>query len=121
MFAFFIIIVLLLFKIITNECDRENPIKLSNNSCTFQYCEKDKYNSGECIIDNEIIKTQFPNDIIFVGTKTLRYLNFIKFSNGDMLFQTSAYPTSRKRIFYGLKKNGRGFFTEENTSKETNF
>ena len=104
-----------------NECNRDNPIKLKNGNCTFEYCEEEKYNSGECVIDNKIIKTQFPNNIIFVGTETLRYLNFITFSNEDMLFQTSAYPESNKRIFYGLKKNGRGYFKHEINLKETPF
>ena len=120
-FSFSIIIFLYLFNKILNECDRENPIKFINGSCSFPYCEKNEYNSGECMIDNKIIRTQFPNNIIFVGTKSLRYLNFITFSNGDMLFQTSSYPGNNMRIFYGLKKNGRGYFIEENTTNETPF
>ena len=72
-------------------------------------------------INNSIIKTQFPNDIIIIGEESQRYLNFVTFSNGDMLFQTSAYPCNNKRKFYGLKSNGRGYFKIEGSNKETPF
>ena len=42
--------------------------------------------------------------MILVGIQTLRYTNFITFSNVDMLFHISPFPNKEDRIFYGLKK-----------------
>ena len=61
---------------------------------------------------------QFPNDIIIIGEKNQTYVNFITFSNGDLLFQTSF---NNKRKFYGLKSNGRGYFINETSNIETPF
>ena len=60
------------------------------------------------------------NNIILVGELTFRYLNFMTFSNEDMIFETTSYPRNNKRIFYGLKKNGRYYFKNSN-SEETPF
>ena len=108
-----------LFIIITlDECQLDKPI-LSNGECSSQCQNKEYYKSGECSINNTIIKTQFPNDIISIGEETFRYLNFITLSNGEMIFQTFSYPENNRRIFYGLKNNGRGYF--KNSNKETPF
>ena len=99
-----------LFKIIMNECERDTPIRLSNDTCVLQYCSKEEYDSGECTLNNTLIKTQFPNKIIIIGEEKFRYINFLTLSNGDMIIETSPYPANNKRIFYGLKSNGRYFF-----------
>ena len=58
----------------------------------------------------------YPNltSIIKVEEENFRYTRFSSNSNGDMFFDTSQYPGSdpsfKKRIFVGLKKNGRFFF-----------
>ena len=54
-------------------------------------------------------------NIINIGKKNFRYVNFATYSNGDMVFLTSSYnyysnPYKKERIFYGLKKNGRPLF-----------
>ena len=95
-FSINIILFFLLFHFILNECDRKTPIKLNDDSCVMKYCTKEEYESDECILDNPIIKTQYPNNIINVGQVSFRYLNFIKFSNGDMIFGTSSYPANNK-------------------------
>ena len=41
------------------------------------------------------------------------YLSFANYSNGDMIFSSTANPENQKRIFYGFKKNGRPFFQNE--------
>ena len=116
-----IIFFFLLFQTALNECERENPIKLDNDSCVMKYCIKDEYKSEECILDNPIIKVQFPNNLIILGDFSFRYLNFLKFSNGDMIFETSAFPSKNKRIFYGLKNNGRYYFKKNDSNEETPF
>ena len=93
-----------LFKIIICECERETPIRLSNGTCVLKYCTKEEYDSGECTLNNTIIKAQFPNKIIIIGEEKFRYINFVTLSNGDMIIETSAYPANNKSIFFGLKK-----------------
>ena len=115
-----IIYFLLLFHFILNECDRDTPIRLKNGSCVMKYCTNDEYESKECILDNQIIKTQFLNNLMNLGEMSFRYFNFIQFSNGDLILETSSFPPNNKRIFFGLKNNGRFYFKNE-TNEETPF
>ena len=115
-------IILILFKIIKimpNECNKDIPFRLLNNTCTSQ-CSEDQIKIGECYLDNQIIKAQWLNNIIMLKDieNGLKYLNFMIYSNGDMIFETSPYPCSSIRVFYGLKKNGRYYFRNE-VNKET--
>ena len=55
------------------------------------------------------------NKIIRIGDHNFRYIHFSYFSNGDMIIDTSAYPISQERRFFGLKTNGRFFFDNEET------
>ena len=80
-----------LFHIILSECDIENPILLPNRTCVSQYCSKEDFIANNCTIDNKIIKVQWMNNIIMVGETYFRYQNLIKFSNGDLIFETSPY------------------------------
>ena len=98
------------------ECPREAPIFISNN-CSIQYCDKNKFSTEECIIKNEIVKTQWLNNIIIIGDLYFRYINFGIYSNGDMVIGTTVYPGNTTRKFYGIKNNGRPLFTAD--SKET--
>ena len=93
-----IIVILQLSNIILEECPKHSPF-LKNGECTNE-CDGAIYNSNECQISNSIIKTQYPNDIILVGLKTLRYTNFITFSNGDILFHTTSYPVNNIFHFF---------------------
>ena len=107
---------LLLFSIIKpslSECSRDEPI-LKNGSCKLDYCPETDFISKKCIINNPIIKTQWLNKIITIGDKFYRYINFGTFSNGDMIIETNSYPANKKRMFYGLKQNGRPLFTKNN-------
>ena len=110
-----------LFKIILNECDRNTPIKLSNDECILKYCTKEEYDLEECTINNTIIKTQFPNKIIIIGEESFKYINFFTLSNGDMIIETSPYPRANKRIFFGLKTNGRYYFNKTSSNEESPF
>ena len=112
-----ITIFFVIMKTIYNECSRDAPIRLTNNNeCTSTF-SNELYNSGGCIIDNQIIKKQWLNNIILIKESGLKYINFHFFQNGDMIFETSAYPCNRDRIFFGLKKNGRYYFKNENNEE----
>ena len=58
----------------------------------------------------QALNDKLQTNLIEVGEKNFRYLTFASYSNGDMILSITAYPKNEKRIFYGLKKNGRPFF-----------
>ena len=66
------------------------------------------YINIQCI---EYNKRKISNIILF--EQDFQYLSFANYSNGDMIFSSTAYPENKKRIFYGFKKNGRPFFQKE--------
>ena len=115
---FFYIILAKITQILLNDCPITEPI-LVNGNCQMKNCSKEEFNSKSCIINNTIIKTQWLNNIIRIGGLTYRYINFGTYSNGDMVVETTCYPPKTKRYFYGLKKNGRPFFTNKTTQNET--
>ena len=53
------------------------------------------------------------NNIINFNEEDFTYLSFANYSNGDMIFSSTANRQTEKRIFYGFKKNGRPFFQNE--------
>ena len=66
-----------------------------------------------------INKSQKISRIIYMGELKYRYMNFASYSNGDMVVETTCYPEEPKRMFYGLKANGRPFFKDKSNYKET--
>ena len=115
-----VLIFIQLICLINTYCNYSHPIKV-NNECYLTYCTKEEYLLNSCIIDNPIIKDQWLTNIIKIGTNTSRYINFATTDNGDMIVETSTYPGSSERIFYGLKSNGRGFLYDPQTKKEFYF
>ena len=103
-----ILYLLLLFNPILNECEKETPI-LKNNIC-INYCSEDDFNNQICSINNTIVKTQWLSNIIWIGDKYFRHVNLATFSNGDLVAETSSSKANPKRMFYGIKTNGRSFF-----------
>ena len=58
----------------------------------------------------KIIKTQWFNNIIRIGDKDFRYVNFANYSNGDIIVETTSCPGNSKRMLYGIKSNGRPYY-----------
>jgi hypothetical protein len=54
------------------------------------------------------------NNIIYLGGENFRYNHFSLNSKGDMIIDTTAFPGNNERRFFGLKKNGRPYFYDEN-------
>ena len=117
-FSLIYFIFLLKINIILNECNRSNPFKLYNDTC-FSNCSDDDFQYSKCILDNSILKEQYPNNIILVSVDQNSYFNFLTFSNGDFIFEaySSDYYYHNKKKFFGLRKNGTNYFynnTEDN-------
>ena len=77
------------------------------------FCSETQFKNEECIINNDIIKTQWLTNIIWIGEKNSRFINFANYSNGDMVIETSSNPGNNKRFFFGLKADGNYLFEEE--------
>lgn len=103
----------LIKSIRTQNCTRKIPI-LKDGSCVLEYCTQYEFNKKICVIDNQIVKTQWLNDIIWIGDQNFRYINIANNSNGDMIVETTSYPPSEKRIFYGINRDGNPFFKDNN-------
>ena len=98
-----------------SECERENPIK-NGTQCLSIYCSESQFESGECIKANNIIKTQWLNNIILVGERDFRYINFETSENGTIFLYTTPIPFSRKRIIFGINSNGEPVFKDSNNN-----
>ena len=59
------------------------------------------------------------NDIIIVGEKYFRYINFVSTPNGEMFFLTSSDQNNNGRIFYGINKDGSGYFENSKNNEKT--
>ena len=63
--------------------------------------------TNDCIISNNtVIVNQWLNNIICLGDKDFRYVNFASFSNGSMIVEATSIPDSPKRMFYGIQSDG---------------
>ena len=83
----------------------------------MQYCTQSQFESGECSINNSIIKTQWLNDIILLDYDKFRYGSFTINSKGDMIFECSVEAAKGLRLFYRLKQDGNFYFENENGEK----
>ena len=112
-----IIIALSLINSSLNYCDNKAlPIFLPiNNTCVIQYCKEEDFINEICIKANNIIKTQWLNNIIDFGEENCKFTKIGTFSTGEML----AFSAYQSAYFYGLNKDGRFLFNED--GKETPF
>ena len=113
---FLIYLIMLILKIIpiVTECYKNKPF-IKNDECVDS-CTQEELESKECEISYSILKTQWLTNIISIGEKNFRYVKIATFSNNDIIISTHS-SSNNKRIFYGLKENGRFYFTQN--SNET--
>jgi hypothetical protein len=101
------------------ECSKDTPIKYQN-ICSLKYCTESEFINENCILNNDIIKTQWLNNIILLGEEKFTYINFANYSNGDFVVEATPCKLIKTiRYFFGLKINGRDLFKVNN--KETQF
>ena len=105
----------LLSKQIKNECNKEISILKGGGGLSQYNHPKEKFKNGIRRLDfteHEI------NNIIRIGDKNCKYVSFASYSNGDMIVETTS---TSKRIFYGIKSNGRPFFNSFHKRNKTYF
>ena len=95
-------------------CDNNRSLPLEKNGICVEICTKDEINSGTCTIQNEIIKTQWLNNILYIGPSGYRYINIAVSENNNLYAVASGYPASNDRYIYYLDEEGNGFFSNEN-------
>ena len=75
--------------------------------------------SGECSNKVSLLDANCYNDVIKFDHDTWRAGQASTNNNGDMIVEFSLNPgESKKRLFYGLKKNGRYYFPGEPVYKQ---
>ena len=115
-YNFYILFYFFILKIILcqiDECEFDKPIKKGNN-CLSTFCTKLNFESGDCIISNSKVKTQWLNDIILVGESDFRYVTLKTSSHGELILATSSCPSNKDRIYYGIDSNGSPIFKGSN-------
>ena len=92
-----------------SECPREKPIRINGGDCVEGGCKLSLFESGNCTIENDIIRTQKINRIIQYSDISIRYDSIATTPNGDLV--CISYPNNGyTQFFFGLKKNGRPYF-----------
>ena len=99
-------------------CSISQPFK-RYGTCSSSGCSTAEYQSGQCYIDNEIIKTQRITNIIKFTVGGASYANLGTTPKGDLVCLSSFFETNTKKYFYGIKSNGRPYFNKNNI--ETSF
>ena len=115
-FIFYINIIFFLYQfelVLSSECNYTHPIK-KNGECTIGACSSDEYLSGECSIENDLIKTQRITSAIIYSDKGTVYSTLSTTPQGNLVCISSYFQTSTKKFFYGLTENGRPYFTKDN-------
>ena len=95
-----------------SQCSKDKPF-FKEKSCQST-CTSEELKSEKCIISNGIIKVQWLNNIIYFGEMSYNYINIETSENDDLLAEVSYYPKTNNRYFYGLTKEGKGFFKRNN-------
>ena len=94
-------------------CNKTRPI-LKDNTCDSIYCTEEEFTSTTCIINNDIIKTQWLTNILEISNIYSRFIHPFLTSNNDLIIQTTSTIATGDRNYYGLTNEGRYFFTDEN-------
>ena len=102
-----------IIKAINPPCNITHPI-LKEGKCVSIYCSEEDFNSSKCIINNDIIKTQWLTRMIPISDLNFRYINPVLTKNNDLIIQTSKSTGSPERKFFGIKENGCYYFEDSN-------
>ncbi len=119
---FLLIIIIMKVFYTMCECERDIPIN-RNGNCEKSYCTKEEFDSGECIVENSVIKTQWLNNIFIYDDNNYGEIQMMTYpsmainSNGD-LFLLASNSYYSKRLFFGIKNNGEFIFINEKDNGE---
>ena len=117
-FYFLLNLYIFFYKIkqsLLSSCPKETPFTTNGNECVEGGCSLSLFESGNCKIENEIIRTQYLNRIIKYSDVPIKYVSITTTPNGDLVCISSGdSANSNTTFFYGLKKNGSPYFKVDN-------
>ena len=97
-------------------CDKDNPIK-KNNNCQSIYCTENEFQSNICLIDNDIIKTQWLNNFIDFKEYRYRFTSLLTNEDGDLILFSSPEELNGQRLIFRIKKNGKPYYKNNNNEE----
>ena len=110
------ILLFIINQVFNEECNRERPILERSGSCVLRYCTEVEYSNGDCVISNDIIKTQRLTNIIEIGGLGFRFVNAAIDLKGNIIVLTTMIPGNHIRRFYALKSDGEYYFKKEDNT-----
>ena len=81
-------------------------------------CPKYEFNSGNCFLENDIVRDQNFTSIVIFADSNPDFITICTTPNGNLISSSTLWGKTLK-YFYGLKKNGRPYFY--NNNEETLF
>ena len=120
-FYFFLIVKhIIIFQIIIpyfsiSECNYHTPIRnTSNDECIIGECLIREFENNLCIIDNQIVKTQWINNFLIPYEFGFNYIDFCISLNGDLISLITSDESNTGRIFLYVKgEDGRNYFSDD--------
>ena len=98
-----------LYKCIDINCNKSYPI-LKENKCVLTYCSEEQFDTSTCIINNQIIKTQWLTNIMRISDKNFRYVSPFLTENKDLIILTTSVSGTSERKYFGIANDGRYYF-----------
>ena len=112
---YFLIIFIIIFVYCKFSCDKNKPFRYQGDC--VEGCSLENLNNGLCVVENEIIKTQWINNINFIAGNGFNYINLAVSENNNLFALVSAFPQSNDRIVFGITSTGQGYFSSKNIEK----
>ena len=103
------------FKYCKLNCLKNAPFLIQGHCA--ESCSAEDLNNKLCIVENEIIKTQWINKIYLIGGNGFNYINLAESENNDLFVLVSSFPKSNERILFGLTNKGEGYFSSQKIKK----
>ena len=96
------------------ECPKYKPFLKNTLYCTNE-CTKEEFEQKICVISNSIIKTQWINNLQRLGEGNIMTVGLDYGFDGELfLFGQKTYGITNEIGIYGIDKNGRPYFYNEN-------
>ena len=109
---FYFLIKIIILNKVSSMCEKDKPF-LKNGICSETKCTDTEISDETCIIDNDILKTQWITNLITLSPVKYSNIDIFNTTNQDLIIETSPYPGNNKILFYGFKSNGRQYYENQ--------